>query len=63
MTIGETLKFFRLSQGKSKKDWVDNIITASYYGKIESNLHQIRMDVFLELLQRNHISTIEFFKR
>lgn len=39
MTIGELLKEERLAKSKTQKEWVGNIISTSYYAKVEKNKH------------------------
>lgn len=62
MTIGELLKEKRLLAGKTQKEWATNIISPSYYAKVEKNQHRIAAEDLLGLLKQNDISTTDFFK-
>ena len=57
MTIGELLK-----KEKTQKEWVGNIVSTSYYAKVEKNVHRISAEDLLALLDYNNISTEEFFQ-
>ncbi|MDF7682330.1 XRE family transcriptional regulator [Lactobacillus sp. ESL0679] len=35
MTIGELLKDYRIQQKKTQKEWARNIISPSFYAKVE----------------------------
>jgi len=62
MTIGELLKEKRLAENKTQKEWAGNIISTSYYAKVEKNQHRIAAEDLLALLKHNDISTTDFFK-
>lgn len=62
MTIGELLKKERLTKEKTQKEWVGNIVSTSYYAKVEKNVHRISAEDLLALLDYNNISTEEFFQ-
>lgn len=62
MTIGELLKEKRLAENKTQKEWVGNIISTSYYAKVEKNIHRITAEDLLALLKHNDISTTDFFE-
>ncbi|KJY62699.1 ABC-type multidrug transporter, partial [Lactobacillus helsingborgensis] len=38
MTIGELLKKYRIEHEKTQKEWVGNIVSPSFYAKVEKNL-------------------------
>lgn len=61
MTIGELLRDYRVGKGKKQKEFVGNVISPSYYSKIEKNKHQISATDLIELLRYNNISTTDFF--
>jgi Rgg/GadR/MutR family transcriptional activator len=61
MTIGKLLKKHRISQGKTQQEWVHNIISRSFYGKVEREVHQINVEDLLNLLHYNNISVFHFF--
>ncbi|WP_236629369.1 MULTISPECIES: helix-turn-helix domain-containing protein [Lactobacillus] len=65
MTIGELLKEYRISQVKNQKEFINggNIISQSYYSKVEKNTHRINADSLIELLHYNNIPVTEFFNR
>lgn len=62
MTIGELLKEKRLAEDKTQKEWAGDIISTSYYAKVEKNQHRIAAEDLLALLKHNDISTTDFFK-
>lgn len=62
MTIGELLKEKRLADNKTQKEWAGDIISTSYYAKVEKNQHRIAAEDLLALLKHNDISTTDFFK-
>ncbi|MBN6048735.1 helix-turn-helix domain-containing protein [Lactobacillus helveticus] len=61
MTIGELLRDYRIKKEKKQKEFVGNIISPSYYSKIEKNKHQISASDLIKILQYNNISITEFF--
>ncbi|WEV37119.1 Rgg/GadR/MutR family transcriptional regulator [Lactobacillus sp. ESL0677] len=63
MKIGELLKEYRISQSKTKKEWAGNIISPSFYARVEKGANKISADTLLSLLQYNDVSIVEFFSR
>lgn len=65
MTIGELLKEYRISQEKKQKEFTNNgeIISQSFYSKVEKDTNKITVDNLIELLHYNNISLWEFFSR
>jgi len=63
MTIGELLKKYRVERMKTQKQWVGNIISPSFYAKVEKNIHRITVEDLLALLHYNKILSIDFFNR
>lgn len=61
MTIEELLKDYRISQRKTKKQWAKDIISPSFYAKVEKNLNRISAEDLIDLLHSNQISLIDFF--
>ncbi|WP_338200045.1 hypothetical protein [Lactobacillus rizhaonensis] len=61
MTIEELLKDYRISQRKTKKQWAKDIISPSFYAKVEKNLNRISTEDLIDLLHSNQISLIDFF--
>lgn len=41
MTIGELLKEYRLSQNKKQKEFIGQIISPSYYSKVEKTFIEL----------------------
>lgn len=63
MTIGELLKKYRLENLKTQKEWVGDIVSPSYYSKVEKNIHRITAEDLILLLKYNNIKLEEFFKQ
>lgn len=63
MTIGELIKEYRISQLKKQKEFTGNIISPSYYSKVEKNIHRITAEDLINLLHYNNIPLWEFFSR
>lgn len=63
MTIGELLKQKRLEKDKTQKEWVGDIISPSYYAKVEKNKHRIAADDLFAILNYNDLSISDFFKK
>ncbi|MDF7671791.1 helix-turn-helix domain-containing protein [Lactobacillus sp. ESL0701] len=63
MTIGELLKKYRLESLKTQKEWVGDIVSPSYYSKVEKNIHRITAEDLLQLLKYNNVSLAAFFKQ
>lgn len=61
MTIGELLKKYRKSQQKTQKEFAGNVVSPSYYAKVEKNIHRITAQDLLALLAANNISLFAFF--
>ncbi|QNQ81106.1 helix-turn-helix domain-containing protein [Lactobacillus sp. PV034] len=63
MTIGELLKEYRIRQDKKQKEFIGNIISPSYYSKVEKDLHRITVEDLTALLHYNNIPLWDFFSR
>ncbi|MDF7637859.1 hypothetical protein PT285_00170 [Lactobacillus sp. ESL0791] len=61
MTIGELLKNYRIGQKKTQKEWAGDVISSSFYAKVEKNLSRISADDLVNLLYANKIPLIAFF--
>ncbi|RHW53776.1 helix-turn-helix domain-containing protein [Lactobacillus bombicola] len=61
MTVGKLLKKYRTAQGKTQQEWVHNIISRSFYSKVERDVHQINVEDLLNLIYYNNISISQFF--
>lgn len=63
MTIGELLKDYRIQQRKTQRQWVNDVVSPSFYAKVEKNLSSISADNLIELLHANKISLTDFFDK
>ncbi|RMC60719.1 XRE family transcriptional regulator [Lactobacillus sp. ESL0260] len=61
MTIGNLLKKYRLNKEKTQREWIGNIISPSYYSKVEKGIHRISAEDLVSLLNYNSVSLIDFF--
>lgn len=60
MTVGDLLRYYRVNQNKTLKEFAGSIIDRSYYSKVEKNIHQISINNLIDLLNYNQINTTEF---
>lgn len=63
MEIGELLKKYRLMHAATKKAWAKNVLSPSFYARVEKGLNRISADDLINLLHANKISVIEFFEK
>lgn len=63
MTIGQLLKQYRIESQKTQKEWAGNIISSSFYAKVEKNIHRITVNDLIDLLHYNQISLLDFFSK
>lgn len=63
MKIGDLLKKYRLSRGKTKKAWAGDILSPSFYARVENGSNRISAEDLIDLLHANDISVVEFFGR
>lgn len=61
MTIGQTLKLFRLNYKKSQQEFCQSIVSISYYAKVEKDKSNISAELLFQLLEANNISIKEFY--
>lgn len=61
MTIGEALKQIRLQAGLTQTQMAADIITESFYSKVERGVHSIDADTLINLLIAHHLDVIHFF--
>ena len=61
MTIGNLLKKYRLNKEKTQREWIGNIVSPSYYSKVEKEIHRISAEDLISLLNYNSVSLIDFF--
>ena len=62
MQIGKELKKLRLELRLSQTEMVGDILTKSYYSKIERGLHEINAKDLIEILERNRVNISDFFQ-
>lgn len=60
MDLGSTIKKIRVERGLKQKEVCENIVTMSYYSRIERNISDPTITVFLKILSRLNISFDEF---
>lgn len=60
MDLGVTIKKIRIERGLRQKEVCKNIVTMSYYSRIERNISDPTITVFLKILNRLNISFDEF---
>lgn len=63
MDVGYLLRIERIKKGKTQKEFCHDIVTVSYYSKIERNLHSVTVEVLVELLEKNNIDINYFFQQ
>lgn len=61
MTIGDLLKQYRTAAGKTRKAWIGNIISPSFYSKVEKNATRISAEDLTEILRYNNVKIADFF--
>lgn len=61
MSIGNLLKNYRIQQGKKQKEFIGNVMSQSYYSRVEKDAHRITVDDLISLLHYNNIPLWEFF--
>lgn len=63
MNIGNILRECRLQLGLTQAEISENILTPSYYSKIERNAHRITAEDLLKILNKHSIDISEFINR
>lgn len=63
MTIGQTLKSYRLHAGMNQKEMAAGIVTQSFYSKVENDKHGIDTELLIKLLTAHHFDVVSFFGR
>lgn len=63
MTIGQLLKQYRIESLKTQKEWAGNVISLSYYSKVEKDQHRITADDLIALLHFNNVKLWDFFSK
>lgn len=62
MTIGNLLRQYRIQQNKKQREFSKNVLSPSYYSKVEKNQHRISAEDLIKILRYNHISIKKFFE-
>ena len=62
MTIGETLKKEQKELGLSQTKMAGDVLTKSYYSKIERNQYEIKATDLIKILRLHDIDSIHFLK-
>ena len=62
MKIGNRLKNIRKFLGLTQLEFSGNIVTESFYSRVENGKSDISISKLIELLNYNHISLYEFFE-
>lgn len=57
---GTTLRNIRVEKGLSQKEVCTNVVSLSYYSRIERNISEPTISVFFDLLSRLHVTCEEF---
>ncbi|BDR57655.1 helix-turn-helix domain-containing protein [Xylocopilactobacillus apicola] len=60
-TIGDLLKKYRILQTKTQKEWAEDVISTSYYSKVEKDMHHISAEDLIRILKKNNVSVLDFF--
>ncbi|MDF7639633.1 helix-turn-helix domain-containing protein [Lactobacillus sp. ESL0791] len=63
MTIAELLKNERLKQKKTQAEWAGDIISQSYYARVEKGKNHISADDLIALLNYNQVNLSSFFNQ
>ena len=63
MTIGALLRQYRLEAGKTQRAWIGDVISPSFYSKVEKDLTRISAADLIELLRQNNVEIAAFFKQ
>lgn len=61
MMIGKTLKIIRENKGLTQHAFSKDIVTPSYYSKIESGTSKISAELLFEILEASNITIQEFY--
>lgn len=63
MTIGRLLRQYRQEAGKTQRAWIGNIVSPSFYSKIEKDTTRISAQDLIEILRYNHVNLGTFFSK
>ena len=62
MTIGEALLNLRKQLGLTQTEMAANVVSTSFYSKVESNIHDIGTNDLLQILNKHQINATYFFE-
>ena len=63
MEIGELLKEYRLSLGITQKQMAENIVSTSFYSRVEQGISRINAIDLLKILKLHSINKTDFFNQ
>ncbi|MBR7927554.1 helix-turn-helix domain-containing protein [Aerococcaceae bacterium zg-ZUI334] len=63
MEIGEVLRSYRRSLGLTQQEMAANILTTSYYSKVEKGYHRISAEDLFEILDLHGIKLLSFYEK
>lgn len=62
MTIGEALLNLRKQLGLTQTEMATNVVSTSFYSKVERNIHDIGTNDLLQILNKHQINATYFFE-
>lgn len=62
MTIGEALLNLRKQLGLTQTEMAANVVSTSFYSKVERNIHDIGTNDLLQILNKHQINASYFFE-
>lgn len=62
MTIGEALLNLRKQLGLTQTEMAANVVSTSFYSKVERNIHDIGTNDLLQILNKHQINATFFFE-
>lgn len=63
MTIGEALKSIRLNAGLTQTQMAADVVSESFYSKIERGVSEVDANVLIQILDAHHFDVVSFFSR
>ncbi|MFK8243129.1 MULTISPECIES: Rgg/GadR/MutR family transcriptional regulator [unclassified Facklamia] len=63
MEIGEVLRSYRRSLGLTQQEMAANVLTTSYYSKVEKGYHRISAEDLFEILDLHGIKLMSFYEK
>ena len=61
MRIAQQLKRTRILLGLTQAEMIDNIMTISFYSRVEHEKHDITINDLIDILNDHHMSLYDFF--